>query len=803
MADPTTLTNPAVEGKLQLDASSLIPELSQCQGACLERLESALNGNGKVQRAHIKHEQGAAQVCLHYDPARMSAEQAQRIAARAGSKIASRYRHDVYPVEGMDCSDCAMVLEHGLGRVEGIFSARVSYADETLRLEYDARQISRPAIRRSVKNLGYRIPPSGITRWYIQNHMLLLSLLSGLSLLVGWLGERFFGFPYALSLAFYLAAYLLGGWHTAIHTARDIRQRRFDVDMLMLMAALGAAAIGQYPEGALLLFLFSLGHALEERALNRARRSIRALADLAPRHAVVRRDGSETLLPVERVAIDDIVIVRPGERFPVDGRVLSGSSAVDQAPVTGESVPVDKAPGDQVYAGSVNGEGALDVKATRLARDSTLRRVMRMVERAQSQKSPTQQLTERFMAWYVPAVLLIALAIIILPPLIGMPFATSFIRAMTFLVAASPCALALGTPSAVLAGTARAARGGVLVKGGLHLENLGRLRAAAFDKTGTLTSGQLTVTDVVTYPAGNDAIVYDGIVNDGVTSDDELLRLAAGVESRSAHPLAQAVVRAAEERSLTLPYAVDVQAISGRGIQAAVGSTLVWVGSRGWFEQQGVEPPQTMITELEKLESAGKTVVLVRKGESFVGLVALADVVRPEARQAIADLLRMGLQKIVMLSGDNQRTAAHIAAQTGIPDYRAGLLPEDKLTVIQNLVERYQVVAMVGDGVNDAPALANATVGIAMGSAGSDAALETADVALMSSNLDVLPFAVGLGRATLGTVRQNLAIAIGVILALSAASILGWAGIGLAILLHEGSTLLVVLNGLRLLRYRQ
>ncbi len=789
MANPTSLNNPAVEGKLQLDASSLIPELSQCQGPCLERLEAALNGNGKVQSAHIKHEQGSALLCLHYDPAQVSVEQARRIAARAGSKISSRYRHEVYPVDGMDCSDCALVLEHGIGRVEGIFSASVSYADQMLRVEYDSRQISRPAIRQRVKNLGYRVPPSGILRWYNENHMLLLSLLSGLALLIGWLGETFFGFPNGLSLGFYLAAYLLGGWHTAIHTARDIRQRRFDVDMLMLVAALGAAAIGEYPEGALLLFLFSLGHALEERALERARRSIRALGDLAPRYAMLRRDGLEILQPVDRVAIGDIVLVRPGERFPVDGRVLSGSSAVDQSPVTGESVPVDKTLGDDVYAGSVNGEGALDVQTTRLARDSTLSRVMRMVEQAQAQQSPTQQLTERFMAWYVPAVLLIALSIIVIPPLIGVPFATSFIRAMTLLVAASPCALALGTPSAVLAGTARAARGGVLVKGGLHLENLGRLQAAAFDKTGTLTSGQLTVTDVITHPAGSD--------------DDELLSLAAGVESRSVHPLAQAVVRAADERGLSLPAAVDVQAVSGRGIRATVAGIPVWVGSRGWFEQQGIEPPQPLMEEMEKLEAAGKTAVLVRKGDSFAGLIALADIVRPEARQAIADLLGMGLQKIVMLSGDNERTAAHIAAQTGLPDYRAGLLPEDKLTAIQELVEQYQVVAMVGDGVNDAPALANATVGIAMGSAGSDAALETADVALMSSNLEVLPFAVGLGRATLSTIRQNLAIAIGVILALSAASVLGWAGIGLAILLHEGSTLLVVLNGLRLLGYRQ
>lgn len=794
MADPTSLAEPAVEGKLQLDASLLIPRVEQCQGSCLERLESALNGNGKVQRAHIKHEQGAPMLCLHYDSSKVSTEQARRIAARAGSKIASRYRHEVYPVEGMDCSDCARVLEHGMGRVEGVFSARVSYADQTLHLEYDNRQVSRNYIRRRVKNLGYRVAPSGILRWYTESHMLLLSLFSGLALLVGWLGERFFGIPYGLSLTLYLTAYLLGGWHTAIHTARDIRQRRFDVDMLMLAAALGAAATGQYPEGALLLFLFSLGHALEERALSRARQSIRALADLAPRYAVVRQDGTEAFQPVERVAIGDIVIVRSGERFPVDGRVLSGSSAVDQAPVTGESVPVDKAPGDDVYAGSVNGEGVLDVQATRLARDSTLRRVMRMVEQAQAQQSPTQQLTERFMGWYVPAVLLIALSIIVIPPLIGVPFANSFIRAMTFLVAASPCALALGTPSAVLAGTARAARGGALVKGGLHLENLGRLQAAAFDKTGTLTSGQLTVTEVIPFPAGN-----EGVANGG----DELLRLAAGVESRSAHPLAQAVVRAAEERGLPLPAAVGVQAVSGRGIQAVVGGTPVWAGSRDWFDRLGAAPPQSLETELEKLEAEGKTVILVRRGEDFAGLIALADVVRPEARQAVADLLRMGLQKVVMLSGDNQRTAAHIAAQVGIPDYRAGLLPEDKLAAIQELVDEYQVVAMVGDGANDAPALANATVGIAMGSAGSDAALETADVALMSSDLGMLPFAIGLGRVTLRSIRQNLAIAIGMILALSAASILGWAGIGLAILLHEGSTLLVVLNGLRLLGYRQ
>jgi Cd2+/Zn2+-exporting ATPase len=413
-----------------------------------------------------------------------------------------------------------------------------------------------------------------------------------------------------------------------------------------------------------------------------------------------------------------------------------------------------------------------------------------MVEQAQAQKSPTQQVTERFMAWFVPAVLLIDLLLILLPPLFGVPFSTAFLRAMTFLVAASPCALALGTPSAILAGIARAARGGVLVKGGLHLENLGRLDTLAFDKTGTLTHGRLSVTDVIPDPETE-------------FLPDELLALAAAMEKHSAHPLAVAVVHKAEERRLVLPEASAVQAVDGRGVHANIKGEPIWAGSPRWFEENGWQLSPAVRDQVDWMERDGKTTILVRQKGGFAGLIAMADSVRPEARATISALRKMGVNHILMLSGDSQRIAARVADQVGIDEYRAELLPQDKLAAIHALVENHQVVAMVGDGVNDAPALANATVGIAMGGAGSDAALETADVALMSSNLERLPFAVGLGSATRRIIRQNLAVALGVIIFLSAAAITGGAGIGAAILFHEGSTLLVVLNSLRLLGLRE
>jgi Cd2+/Zn2+-exporting ATPase len=487
---------------------------------------------------------------------------------------------------------------------------------------------------------------------------------------------------------------------------------------------------------------------------------------------------------------------------------------VDQSPVTGESAPVDKTPGSQAFAGTINGEGALEVRVTRLARDSTLARVMRLVEEAQAQKSPTQQTVERFSRVFVPAVLVAALLLIVVPPLFGVPFQESFLRAMTLLVAASPCALALGAPAAILAGVARAARGGVLVKGGVHLENLGRLKAIAFDKTGTITSGRPEVTDVVAVDgvwqiANGKWLMADGGAAMGAgqarSEAMEVLALAAAAESRSGHPLAQAVVRAAKAAMPGRPFlpVAEVESLTGRGLRARVDGRSVFIGSLKLLDENGVHVPADLRGRAEALESAGKTVTAVAVDGRAAGLLALADTLRPGVPETLAELRRLGVTETVMLTGDNARVARRTAQEAGIASYRADLLPEDKLNAIRELVEEYGQVAMVGDGVNDAPALANATVGIAMGGAATDVALETADVALMADDLGTLPFAVGIGRATRAVIQQNLAIALGVIGLLIVTSVFGLVGIGAAIILHEGSTIVVVLNALRLLTYRE
>ncbi|MCL5612236.1 MAG: cadmium-translocating P-type ATPase [Chloroflexi bacterium] len=649
--------------------------------------------------------------------------------------------------------------------------------------------MNRVAIEKRVRSLGYEIPVEGLRSWYKENCELLFSIFSGLLLLIGWLGGLFLGFPTLLSIGFYIAAYVFGGWDVSQHAWHALKERHFDTDLLMVIAAIGAAFLGEFAEGALLLFLFSLGHSLEDRALDRARSAVRALADLAPKIALVRRDNKELEVPVESLQLNDLVIVRPGVRIPVDGVILNGNSGVDQTSVTGESLPIDKTPDDNVFASTVNGEGALEVKVTRLAKDSTLARVMKMVEEAQAQKSPTQQTVEKFERVFVPAVLILTALIIIVPPLFGFPFRESFLRAMTLLVAASPCALALGTPATILAGVAQAARNGVLIKGGAHLENLGRLIAIAFDKTGTVTHGKPEVTDIVVFPASG-------------WNEADLLSLAAGAESRSAHPLAQAVVRSAQTQGVPVSVMDEVESLSGRGLRAVSYGKTIWVGNQKLMDEADVTLSADAIQKAQSLQQSGKTLFWVAEDKIAIGLIALADTLRREAASTMNALKKIGVEHTIMLTGDNVRSASAIAAEVGLTEYRADLMPEDKLIVIRDLVKEYGQVAMIGDGVNDAPALANATVGIAMGGAGTDVALETADVALMGDDLSKLPFAVGLGRATRNIIMQNLFISLGVIAFLIVTSLTGIVSIGIAVVFHEGSTLVVVANALRLLGYQ-
>ena len=769
--------------KLKLDLSLILPDIPDERDACVGRLSELLQAEG-VEQVHVIHEEGSASLCLHYDPQRFSVSRVRELAQAVGAKIGTRYRHESLRIDGMDCTTCATVIEHALQRIDGVLEASVSYAAERLRLEFDSEKVERRAIIQRLQALGYTVLEEGREAgWFAEHRELIFSGVAGLLLLAGWLAGLS-GAPRTLALGLLLGAYAAGGFYTLRDAWQSVTSRRFDIDTLMIVAAAGAAALGAWEEGALLLFLFSLGHALEHMAMDRARKAIEALAELAPKTAIVQRDGVEIEVRVEELQRGDRVIVKPGQRIPADGQVASGNSAVDQAPVTGESMPVDKQPGDKVFAATINGEGALLVEVTRLAHESTLARMVEMVAEAQTQKSPTQRFTDRFERIFVPVVLVGAALLIVLPPLFGFPFAESFYRAMAVLVAASPCALAIATPSAVLSGIARAARGGVLIKGGAHLENLGVLTAIAFDKTGTLTVGKPAVTDVIAV-SGN---------------EERLLTVAAAVESRSAHPLAQAVVAEAKRRGLTWQDAGETESMTGKGLRAEFDGQKVAIGNAKLFDGEII--PAEIQQQAERVQSEGKTIMLIQVDGQFIGVIGLADTPREGVKQVLDKLRQLGIGKTIMLTGDNERVGRAIADAVGLDEVKAGLLPEDKVKAMEELGQRYGQVAMVGDGVNDAPAMARATVGIAMGGAGTDVALETADVALMADDLSKLPFAVAFSRASRRVIRQNLWLSLGVVALLIPATLFGWAGIGVAVLVHEGSTLVVVINALRLLSYR-
>lgn len=573
----------------------------------------------------------------------------------------------------------------------------------------------------------------------------------------------------------------------------------------MLVAAIGAAILGEWAEGALLLFLFSLGHALEHFAMGKARKSIEALTSLAPAVALVLRDGKQQEVRIEELKLGEIIIIKPNSKVPADGVVVKGEGSVNQAPITGESVPVDKSPvADagkdysqeknieaqfRVFAGTINGGSVLEVKVIKEAKDSTISRLVKMVNEAEKQKSPTQLFTDKFEKYFVPAVLVLVTLLCFAFLVIDEPFSKSFYRAMSVLVAASPCALAISTPSAVLSGIARAARGGVLIKGGGPLEDLGELNAIAFDKTGTLTEGKPKLTNVI--PLNN-------------ISEEELLKIAVGVEKLSDHPLAAAIVKGAEEKfkGIQADQATNVQAITGRGVKAEVNGKQVWIGNKALFEKEGGGIPQDLISQVEELEKGGHTSMLIKREADFIGILSLMDVPRKEAQHVLTELSSLGIKKMIMLTGDNQQVAEAIAKQIGITEAWGNLMPENKVEAVSKLAESEKKVAMVGDGVNDAPAMAKSTVGIAMGAAGSDVALETADIALMGDKLESLPFAIGLSRKARGIIKQNLWISLGVVAILIPLTILGIASIGPAVIAHEGSTLIVVFNALRLLAYK-
>ena len=728
-------------------------------------------------------------------------------------------------VGNLDCEHDAAAIERGLSGFDGLDTLKVYPKSAKVVLAYDPAATSAEALKEKLEALGFPPQegpgmPGQPAPW--RNPKVLTSAASGVLLLAGWL-MGLAGAPEIVSTAIYVVAILTGGYFFGREAIEElIFEREIGIELLMSIAAVVATLMGQAAEGAMLVFLYSISEAAEGYTEEKTRAAIKALMDLAPKVALVRRDGREEEIPVEELRVGDVFIVKPGQSMPTDGVVIEGRSSVDQSPVTGESIPVEKVEGDLVFAGSINQEGALEVRATKTFADNTISRIIQMVEEAQERKGRSQRFIERFGARYSPAVLFTGILIAVVPPLLlGAPWATWVTRATVFIVAAAPCALVISIPITLVATLGTAARRGVLIKGGVYVEELARVKVVAMDKTGTLTRGEPEVTDVVVseqLSVTSDQSDKKLFTDHWLLDTDHLLSLAAAVESRSEHPLARAIVRAAQAQSVTVPPVSDFRALRGAGATGRVDGQPVVVGSPDLFAE-AVAADGDLRQQIEQLQHAGKTVVLVAlvderpttddqgahspfvvRPSSLVGLIAIRDNIRPNARQAIEALHAMGVEKVAMLTGDNERTARAIAGELGIDEVYAGLKPEDKVMKVRELAERYGHVAMVGDGVNDAPALAEATVGIAMGAAGTDVALETADVALMADDLEKLAYALRLARRNQAVVAQNLGLSALVIGGLVVGAVAGWFTLPIAVLGHEISEFVVIGSGLRMLR---
>jgi Cd2+/Zn2+-exporting ATPase len=696
------------------------------------------------------------------------------------------HAESTFKIEGMDCHEEVAILERSLQRLAGVEGLDADVMGQRLRVKYDAAKLTASGIAEAVARTGMRAwleheepqpTASGTQR-------LRFVAASGVLLGVG-LAQQLLDSPVLPTWIPFAASIALGVVPLARRAVTSIRAAVLDINVLMLVAVAGAIALGEWGEGASVVFLFALAQWLESRAMDRARGAIRALMELAPAEAVVRRQGTPTRIPVDEVLVGDIVLVKPGEKIPLDGFVSAGSSHVNQAPVTGESLPVEKEAGADVFAGTINGRGALEIEVTRLRRDSTLARIIHLVERAQAQRAPIQTFVDRFARVYTPAVLTVALAIALIPPIFfGAAWSDWIYRALVLLVISCPCALVISTPVSIVSALAAAARKGVLIKGGARLERLAAVKCIAFDKTGTLTKGQLRVENVIP-------------VN-GVASS-EILRLAASLEAHSEHPIGRAIVRRAEDTGVVVDQPERFQALPGRGAEGLVGTANVVIGSHRLFEERrmcSVETEQA----LETFSSDGVSTVIVGANGCTLGVIGVADEIREAARGTIEMLRAQGIEHIAALTGDHEPAAQALARNLGLDTWRADLLPEDKVTAVHELRSQYGALAMVGDGVNDAPALASADVGIAMGAAGADAALETADVALMSDELAKIPYAIRLSRATSRNIRVNIALSLALKGIFLAMAIAGAATLWMAVIADTGASLIVIANALRLLR---
>lgn len=729
-------------------------------------------------------------------------------------------------IDGMDCQDEVAIIEKKLKSLTGIKSFEIYFSTQGVKVVCDPSLISIQQIIRSIAETGMRasiVKEAGAKiDWWKEKRIIALSAC-GLFAVSAFVLEKL-GWKGIITLVFHSMAIIVGGYYPAKMAFGALKTLTLNIRTLMVTGAAGAVALGLWEEASTLVFIYLLGDILEVYTVSKSRGAIRMLMELAPKEALVRRDGQEVVLPVEEVKISDSIIIRPGEKIPLDGKVIKGYSSVDQSPITGESIPVEKKEGDEVFAGTFNQRGVLEARVTKLSKDTTLAKIIHSVEEAQTRKSSYQRFGENFGKYYTPAMYALAFVVATIPPLFSGGFSYWFYRGLVVLVVSCSCGIALSVPVAVVAAVGNAARHGVLVKGGVFIEIAEKLKAIAFDKTGTITIGKPSVTDII--PLNNQTV-------------ETILKLAASIENYSEHPLGETIVSKAKEMGINLRTMDTFESLPGMGAKAKIGGCEYFIGNKRLFLQfltpgevsrsqltttvsppsspsvslhegdkggggtgqvKGLQKTEKILAQISELENQGKTVILLGSEKEILGIIAVADRVRLEAKSVVRALKQMGIQRIIMLTGDNEGTASEIAGETGIDEFYAKLLPEDKVETVKQLKGKYHYIAMVGDGVNDAPAMAEADIGIAMGAAGTDIAIETSDFVLMSDDLTKVPYIMKLSRRAVKNIRQNIVVSLLIIAFLVPVALCGWIGLVPGLLINEIGGLIVIANGLRLLR---
>lgn len=689
-------------------------------------------------------------------------------------------------IEGMDCQDEVRIIEKKLKSLAGLKNFEIYLATQGVKLIFDPSLISIQQIIKSIAETGMKafvVKEARLkTAWWKEKRIIAL-LVCGLFTLTAFVLEKI-GWKGIITIILHSTAIIVGGYYPAKMALGALRTLTLNIRTLMVTGAIGAVTLGLWEEAATLVFIYLLGDILEIYTVSKSRGAIKMLMELAPKEALVRRNGKETVLPVEEVEISNVIIIRPGEKIPLDGKVLKGYSSIDQSPITGESIPVEKKEGDEVFAGTFNQRGVLEVMVTKLSKDTTLAKIIHSVEEAQARKSSYQRFGEIFGKYYTPAMFALAFAVAVVPPLLIGGFSYWFYRGLVVLVVSCSCGIALSVPVAVVAAIGNAARHGVLIKGGIYLELAEKLKVVAFDKTGTITIGKPAVTDTI--PMNNQR-------------KETILQLAASIENYSEHPLGETIVSHAKERGLSLQTVDTFESLPGMGVKARIGTQEYCIGNKRLFSQFSI-PIDKALVHISELEKQGKTVVLLGSQKELLGIIAVADKVRMEAKNVIQTLKKGGIERVIMLTGDNEGTAETIAREVGVDEYYAKLLPEDKVAAVKKLKEKYSYIAMVGDGVNDAPAMAEANAGIAMGAAGTDIAIETSDIVLMSDDLTKIPYIITLSRRAVRNIRQNIIVSLLIIAFLVPAAVCGWIDLVPGLLINEIGGLIVIANGLRLLR---